>query len=81
MHGLAILLGRNEAGISNRGKTFLHQAVVEQLNLALPALRDLVLARGRLPRRDPRGLVHVVPEVIQPNLVGMGLKAMLLNTG
>ena len=27
MHGLAILLGRNEAGISNRGKFFLHHAV------------------------------------------------------
>ena len=28
VHGLAILLGRNEAGISNRGKKFLHHAVV-----------------------------------------------------
>ena len=28
VHGLAILLGRNEAGISNRGKLFLHHAVV-----------------------------------------------------
>ena len=28
MHGLAILLGRNEAGISNRGKKFLHHAVL-----------------------------------------------------
>ena len=27
VHGLAIFLGRNEAGISNRGKTFLHHAV------------------------------------------------------
>ena len=27
VHGLAILLGRNEAGISNRGKIFLHHAV------------------------------------------------------
>ena len=27
VHGLAILLGRNEAGISNRGKLFLHHAV------------------------------------------------------
>ena len=27
VHGLAILLGRNEAGISNRGKVFLHHAV------------------------------------------------------
>ena len=27
VHGLAILLGRNEAGISNRGKTFLLHAV------------------------------------------------------
>ena len=27
VHGLAILLGRNEAGISNRGKKFLHHAV------------------------------------------------------
>ena len=27
VHGLAILPGRNEAGISNRGKTFLHHAV------------------------------------------------------
>jgi len=27
VHGLAILLGRNEAGISNRGKFFLHHAV------------------------------------------------------
>ena len=27
VHGLAILLGRNEAGISNKGKTFLHHAV------------------------------------------------------
>ena len=28
VHGLAILLGRNEAGISNRGKNFLHLAVL-----------------------------------------------------
>ena len=28
VHGLAILIGRNEAGISNRGKIFLHHAVV-----------------------------------------------------
>ena len=28
VHGLAILLGRNKAGISNRGKFFLHHAVV-----------------------------------------------------
>ena len=28
VHGLAILLGRNEAGISNRGKNFLHDAVL-----------------------------------------------------
>ena len=28
VHGLAILLGRNEAGISNREKNFLHYAVV-----------------------------------------------------
>ena len=28
VHGLAILLGRNEAGISNRGKFFLHHAVI-----------------------------------------------------
>ena len=28
VHGLAILLGRIEAGISNRGKNFLHHAVV-----------------------------------------------------
>ena len=28
VHGLAILLGRNEAGISNKGKFFLHHAVV-----------------------------------------------------
>ena len=28
VHGLAILLGRNEAGISNRGKSFLHHAVL-----------------------------------------------------
>ena len=27
VHGLAILLGRNEAGISNRGEIFLHHAV------------------------------------------------------
>ena len=27
VHGLAILYGRNEAGISNRGKFFLHHAV------------------------------------------------------
>ena len=27
VHGLAILLGRNEAGISNRRKLFLHHAV------------------------------------------------------
>ena len=27
VQGLAILLGRNEAGISNRGKFFLHHAV------------------------------------------------------
>ena len=27
VHGLAILLGRNEAGISNRGKFFLHHTV------------------------------------------------------
>ena len=27
VHGLAILLGRNEAGISNRGKFFLHHPV------------------------------------------------------
>ena len=27
VHGLAILLGRNEAGISNWGKIFLHHAV------------------------------------------------------
>ena len=29
VHGLPILLGRNEAGISNRGKIFLHYAVIE----------------------------------------------------
>ena len=28
VHGLAILLGRNEAGISNRGKKILHHAVL-----------------------------------------------------
>ena len=27
VHGLAILLGRNEAGISNRGQFFLHLSV------------------------------------------------------
>ena len=27
VHGLAILHGRNEAGISNSGKVFLHHAV------------------------------------------------------
>ena len=27
VHGLVILLGRNEAGISNMGKFFLHHAV------------------------------------------------------
>ena len=27
VHGLAISIGRNEAGISNRGKNFLHHAV------------------------------------------------------
>ena len=27
VHWLAILLGRNKAGISNRGKTFLHHTV------------------------------------------------------
>ena len=31
-------------------------------------LRDGVLARGRLPRRDPGGRVHVVPEVVQADL-------------
>ena len=31
VHGLAILLGRNEAGISNRGKKFLHHAVQTRL--------------------------------------------------
>ena len=34
VHGLAILLGRNEAGISNRGKIFLHHAVLYQQGLA-----------------------------------------------
>ena len=34
VHGLAILLGRNEAGISNRGKIFLHHAVRPKGNLA-----------------------------------------------
>ena len=29
VHGLAILLGRNEAGISIRGEKFLHHAVLE----------------------------------------------------
>ena len=33
VHGLAILLGRNEAGISNRGKFFLHHAVIQKQNL------------------------------------------------
>ena len=33
VHGLAILLGRNEAGISNRGKNFLHHAV-QKIQLA-----------------------------------------------
>ena len=28
VYGLVILLGRNEAGISNKGKTFLHHAVL-----------------------------------------------------
>ena len=31
VHGLAILLGRNEAGISNRGKFFLHHAVFQRV--------------------------------------------------
>ena len=38
VHGLAILLGRNEAGISNRGKIFLHHAVVSPLSLHLRPL-------------------------------------------
>ena len=33
VHGLAILLVRNEAGISNRGKTFLHHAVYQMVDV------------------------------------------------
>ena len=36
VHGLAILLGRNEAGISNRGKIFLHHAVLVFLKRTFP---------------------------------------------
>ena len=65
VHGLAILLGRNEAGISNRGNIFLHRAVrVRYLRerhfgddgehdlLALGRVRVLlVLVEPRLQRR------------------------------
>ena len=40
VHGLAILLGRNEAGISNRGKKILHHAV-----MTLAALNSSLKAR------------------------------------
>ena len=43
VQGLAILLGRNEAGISNKGKNFLHHAVERHfwLYLITPAGVDL----------------------------------------
>ena len=44
VHGLAILLGRNEAGISNRGKTFLHHAVYGDC----PTLSDGRMEHGML---------------------------------
>ena len=53
VHGLAILLGRNEAGISNRGKNFLHHAVLSDhlvrriWFLCQPTQSSFV---GRLPR-------------------------------
>ena len=40
VHGLAILLGRNEAGISNRGKNFLLHAV-QPSDLKIPYYRKL----------------------------------------
>ena len=53
VHGLAILLGRNEAGISNRGKFFLHHAVagVEvRSNTIVPpaAARETIKNLGRV---------------------------------
>ena len=42
VHGLAILLGRNEAGISNRGKTFLHHAVCRKKILPTVAMSTAV---------------------------------------
>ena len=55
VHGLAILLGRNEAGISNRGKFFLHHAVQQGLFLLLcPTDRSLPPSTVK-PRRRKAG--------------------------
>ena len=66
VHGLAILLGRNEAGISNRGKKFLHHAVQSSKRLK----PDCVNAAGVSVMVNPltfdrmRGLILFVVQKI-----------------
>ena len=44
VQGLGILLGRNKAGISNRGKIFLHHAVQRSSKVGAPGLVSLITA-------------------------------------
>ena len=44
VHGLAILLGRNEAVISNRGNFFLHRAVQGSAKRRAPGLVNFIPA-------------------------------------
>ena len=53
---LAILLGRNEAGISNRGKLFLHHAVG---NLSDPRIRQMKKSPEEIIRKTPSFIVQV----------------------
>ena len=55
VHGLAILLGRNEAGISNRGKIFLHHAVQRSKKWLVRGLVKFATAVARLVCPDLLG--------------------------
>ena len=56
MHGLAILLGRIEAGISNRGKIFLQEPVL------CAVMGSIIPSRLGCCIDFPQNIHHLVPE-------------------
>ena len=94
VHGLAILLGRNEAGISNRGKNFLHHAVRYNAPLlssnASNAVRKGPVVAGVQVRVDERAgdavegggvarILEVLGERPLPRLPGRKFNSMFRN--